>query len=246
MFSRIVDGKAYTFGVSGKLWRNGLVMYDHQTETLWSGVTGAAIEGKLKGKQLEILAAQPKVRWKEWKTTYPQSQVLTIYGEQDLDEDQYADYHMGPMTGLFAPENRNDQLPPKALVIAIRIGEHTRADPLEVFKQSKVVTDTVAGKELVVYRDADSEASAIYERVVDGKLLAFKPGVTWTTLEDTTTGSRWNVLTGKAVSGPHQGKTLKRIPHYQIYWFGLIDFFPTATVFSSEEHASGATSKSKR
>ncbi len=96
MFSRIVDGQAYTFGVSGKLWRNGLVMYDHQTETLWSGVTGEALQGKLQGKQLEILAAQPKVRWQDWKQTYPESKVLTLYGFQDLDEDNYGDRLTNP------------------------------------------------------------------------------------------------------------------------------------------------------
>ena len=242
MFSRIIDDKTYTFGVSGKLWRNGLVMYDHQTETLWSGVTGAAIEGKLKGKKLEILAAQPKIRWKDWKVKYPNSQVLTLDGFQDFDEDVYADYHMGGMTGLFAPEHRNDSLPPKALVLAIRIGEHTRAYPLDIFKQTKIVTDTVAGTELVVYRDPESEASAIYDRVVDGQTLAFKPGKTWTTLEDTTTGSTWSMITGKAVSGPLQGKPLRRIPHYQIYWFGLVDFYPQTTLYTPEK----SVSKNKR
>ncbi|ETX06864.1 MAG: hypothetical protein ETSY2_14530, partial [Candidatus Entotheonella gemina] len=118
----MVDGQAYTFGVSGKLWRNGLVIVHHQTETLWSGVTGEALQGKLKGKQLEILAAQPKVRWDEWKTAYPDSQVLTLYGFQDLDEDGYADYHFGPMTGVVPVANRDDRLHPKARVIAIRVG----------------------------------------------------------------------------------------------------------------------------
>ena len=235
MFSRIVDGKEHTFGVSGKLWRNGLVMYDHQTETLWSGVTGAAIEGKLKGKQLEILAAQPKVRWKEWKATYPESKVLTLYSTEDLEIDNYADYHMGGMTGLFPPETVNDALHPKALVMAIRLGDHVRAYPLGEFQQTKLVTDTVAGKNLVIYRDAETEASAVYERGLDGQELTFKPGKTWVTLEDTTTGSTWNVVTGKAVSGALSGKTLTRVPHYQIYWFGLVDFYPQATVYASKE-----------
>ena len=65
MFSRFVEGRSYTFGVSGKLWKNGLVMYDHQTETLWSGVTGEALQGPLTGKRLTILAAVPKVRWRD-------------------------------------------------------------------------------------------------------------------------------------------------------------------------------------
>lgn len=230
----MIDGREHTFGVSGKLWRNGLVMYDHQTETLWSGVTGAALKGKLKGKQLEILAAQPKVRWDRWKATYPDSKVLTLYGFQDLDEDNYADYHMGPMTGIVPVKHRDDRLHPKALVIAIRVGEAARAYPLGVFQETKILTDQVAGKDLVVYRDPASEASAVFERVVEGQTLNFKPGETWTTLEDTVTGSTWNVVTGKAISGPLKGKTLQPVPHYQIYWFGFVDFFPEATLFTRE------------
>lgn len=44
MFSRTVEGRTYTFDVSGKLWKNGLAVYAHQTATLWSGVTGKALE----------------------------------------------------------------------------------------------------------------------------------------------------------------------------------------------------------
>lgn len=230
----MIDGQEHTFGVSGKLWRNGLVMYDHQTETLWSGVTGEALKGKLKGKQLEILAAQPKVRWDRWKTAYPDSKVLTLFGFQDFDEDNYADYHMGPMTGIVPVKNRDDRLHPKALVLAIRIGEQARAYPLAVFKETKVLTDRVAGRDLVVYRDPASEASAVFERTVEGQTLSFKPGKTWTTLEDTATASTWNIVTGKAIAGPLKGQTLQRVPHYQIYWFGFADFFPQATLFTRE------------
>ncbi|ETW95752.1 MAG: hypothetical protein ETSY1_29380 [Candidatus Entotheonella factor] len=228
----MIDGQAYTFGVSGKLWRNGLVMYDHQTETLWSGVTGEALRGKLQGKQLEILAAQPKVRWDEWKKTYPESKVLTLYGFQDLDEDNYADYHFGPMTGVVPVTHRDDRLHPKAKVMAIRIGEQARAYPLALFNQeTKLLTDRVADQALVVYRDNVSEASAVFGRSVDGQELNFKAGNTWTTLEDMTTGSTWNIVTGKAIAGPLKGKTLERVPHYEIYWFGFADFFPQATLF---------------
>ena len=231
MFSRTVDGREYTFGVSGKLWRNGLVMYDHQTDTLWSGVTGEALQGPLTGKHLTIRAAVPKVRWRDWRAAYPHSQVLTSHGVQDIDEDRYASYHASPQTGLFLPEHINAQLPPKALIMGIRIGEQARAYPLQVFTQAKIVTDHFAGKDLVVYRDAESEASAVYERRVDGQLLSFKPGPMWTLLEDTTTGSTWDIVTGTAVAGPLAGKRLHRVPHHHSYWFAWADFYPHTTLF---------------
>jgi len=47
-----------TFGVSGKLIMNALVMYDRQTETLWSQFLGQAVEGELAGETLGIVASQ--------------------------------------------------------------------------------------------------------------------------------------------------------------------------------------------
>lgn len=140
VFSRMLDGKEYTFGVSGKLWHNGLVMYDHQTDTLWSGIPGEALVGSLAGKQLDILAAQPKVRWQHWVQQYPDSQVLTYDGVQDLDADQYAAYHLSDMTGVVPVGNRDHWLPPKALVMGVRLGDQTRAYPLRLFEQEKLYT----------------------------------------------------------------------------------------------------------
>jgi hypothetical protein len=233
VFSRRVEGKVYTFGVSGKLWKNGLVMYDHQTETLWSGVTGEAVQGPLTGQRLTIRAAVPKVRWRDWRMAYPQSQVLTVHGVQARDADVYASYHASPRTGLVPPHHTNAQLRPKDLVMGIRIGEQARAYPLALFTHTPILTDQVAGTDLVVYRDAASEASAVYERQVDGQLLSFKPGPMWTLLEDTNTGSTWDIITGTAVAGPLTGKRLQRVPHHNSYWFAWFDFYPQTTLFQA-------------
>lgn len=40
-FDPRVDGRSLTFGVSGLLYNSDLLMYDHQTESLWSQIEGA-------------------------------------------------------------------------------------------------------------------------------------------------------------------------------------------------------------
>ena len=55
MYSREIDGKVYDFGVSGKLIMNVLVMYDRQTKSLWSQLLGKAVQGPLKGTELDFL-----------------------------------------------------------------------------------------------------------------------------------------------------------------------------------------------
>ena len=46
---RLADGRVLDFGTSGLLWNSALVMYDRQTETLWSHFTGAGVLGALTG-----------------------------------------------------------------------------------------------------------------------------------------------------------------------------------------------------
>ena len=71
MYSRKVSGKTLSFGVSGKLWKNALIMYDRETSTLWSHLTGEAVHGPLEGEKLTMLTSVPKVRWKDWKSQHP-------------------------------------------------------------------------------------------------------------------------------------------------------------------------------
>ena len=208
-------------------------MYDHQTTTLWSGVTGEALEGPLAGQRLTIHTAVPKVRWRDWQVAYPHSQVLTVRGAQDAEYDPYASYHSSAQAGLFPPGHIDTQLPSKALVMGVRLSDQARAYPLDLFAQTTVVTDQVAGTDLVIYRDPASEASAVYERRVHGQLLSFTPGAMWTLLQDTTTGSTWDIVSGTAVDGPLTGTMLRRVPHMTIYWFAWADFYPHTTLFQA-------------
>jgi len=43
--------------VSGKLIMNALVMYDHQSDTLWSQFLSQGVKGPLLNKKLEIVPA---------------------------------------------------------------------------------------------------------------------------------------------------------------------------------------------
>ena len=121
MYSRELDGKTYTFGVSGKLWRDALLMYDHQTRSLWSHITGEAIEGPLKGKQLKPLASMPQIAWKTWQTNYPQTKVLSVGARESFKRDNYADYHKSQRAGVSGTRYTDKRLPNKSLVIGVQV-----------------------------------------------------------------------------------------------------------------------------
>ncbi len=64
--------EALDFGVSGKLWRQTLVLYDRQTSTLWSQHSHRAIAGPLAGSELETLASEI-TDWRSWRRGHPAS-----------------------------------------------------------------------------------------------------------------------------------------------------------------------------
>lgn len=100
-------------------------MYDHQTRSLWSHITGEAIQGPLKGKRLKMLASMPQIAWKTWQTNYPNTSVLSVPFRdgmrESLSRDAYQRYHTSQDTGVSGTEYTDDRLPNKSLVIGVQV-----------------------------------------------------------------------------------------------------------------------------
>ena len=67
---RQIEDKTLTFIVSGKLWRNSLIMQDKETGSLWSHVTGECLEGEYEGMQLEMIPVV-QTSWQQWSPSIP-------------------------------------------------------------------------------------------------------------------------------------------------------------------------------
>ena len=75
MYGRQLEGETLSFGHEGILYENSFVMYDRKTESLWVHVTGRAVWGPLKGKQLEFVPSTVTT-WQQWKAAHPRTLVL--------------------------------------------------------------------------------------------------------------------------------------------------------------------------
>lgn len=75
VFERNVNGKLYTFGVTGKLRFSDLVMWDHETESWWQQFTGVGIVGQETGTQLTMLPVRV-VSFDKFREANPKGQVL--------------------------------------------------------------------------------------------------------------------------------------------------------------------------
>lgn len=217
-----------SFGVTGKLWRSALVMYDRETDTLWSHFTGDALSGPLAEDtaRLRNLASVPKVRWATWREQNPGTKVLVVDGETYRKEDVYADYHNAPdKLGVRPVDFTDTRLPPKALVVACipRMGA-AGAVPHAAFPVAGAWVPP-SGK-WIIYRDPATHTTAAYAaEAKDGRVdfaRGFTPGVHPTDL----TESRWDMDRGVALDGPRKGQELRRIAHLNVYWFAWIDYHP--------------------
>ena len=209
-------------------------MYDHQTRSLWSHITGEAVRGPLKGKRLTPLAAMPQISWETWRQNYPKTRVLSVPLRggtvENMPRDMYADYHASPRAGVSGMKYTDNRLPNKSLVIGVQVQAedkrtHYRAYPLSDFAETAVINDSLGGVPLLIFHDRTSFATAVFKQ--DGLTFQHEEGH-FATDE---TGTRWNLVTGEALSGEQRGARLERLPAVNIYWFAWARYYPETTIY---------------
>ena len=158
VYARTLGGKTYTFQVSGKLWRNSLIMQDRETGSSWSHVTGRAIDGKARGAQLEKLDAI-ETTWGLWYEAYPETTVLEK--SEEVKASHYQDYFDDPQRmGLFRAQWLNEKMPGKTLVYGAAIGAHAVAVTDAALAGGRQVEIDLGGTPVVVSRAADGGVRA--------------------------------------------------------------------------------------
>lgn len=233
MYSRDIGGQTYTFGVSGKLIRNVMVMFDRETETLWSQLLGRAVEGELAGTELEFFPYW-LMTWQEWKTRHPNTLAM-VKGYQGL-RDPYQDYYESSQAGVLGETYSDDRLYTKQYVIGVAQGDEAVAYPWLTLNDEPVVNDAVGATPVLVVFNADSATGVVFDRRLAGQTLTFilaDPAAL--TLTDAETGSTWEGLTGLALDGPLAGEQLVRVKSTAAFWFGWKDSYPDTAVYGLAE-----------
>ena len=228
MYSRKLDNRVLEFGVTGRLWKNALVMYDRQTESWWSHIIGKSMHGPLKGKVLKRetnLKIFPRISFGKWRSQFPDTQVLSIGGREELAS-TYAKYnrkpHVGIGTSLPVKDNR---LPHKSIVLGIKAADGQRAYPVKLFETSSLFIDSKSRDELLVFYEKKTGGAAVYSTTVNGKKLEFDSVVKEFVVKDKT-GNSWNLLLGVAVDGALKGQKLKNYSVMEIFWGAWVDYYP--------------------
>jgi hypothetical protein len=231
VYSRIIDGNEYTFGVSGKLIMNVLVMYDRQTGTLWSQLLGEAVQGDLQGTKLEFLPSL-QTTWADWKTQNPNT--LALRKGYSGAFDPYNSYYASGQTGVIGEATRDDRLYVKEFVIGVEHNGDAVAFPFSVLNKEPVVNHDVGGEPVLVVFNTETGTGVVYNRNIDGQLLTFFQREDLMII-DAETGTLWNGLTGEALEGPLAGQVLTRVKSTSSFWFGWKDWYTDSEIYGVEE-----------
>lgn len=162
VFNAVVNNKKMIFGVSGKLYNSDVLLYDHESESLWSQLQMEAVTGKYSGTKLKLLPSR-LTTWKDWKERYPQTTVISFRTgySRDYSRNPYLDYEKSRLL-YFPVKPRDNRLHPKTWVIGLTVGKSARAYPFSELERAREdVSDSVGGKPITVEFDSDSRSAVI-------------------------------------------------------------------------------------
>jgi hypothetical protein len=166
-----------TFGVSGRLLNNNLVMYDRGTDSRWPQILGTAIRGKHEGERLREFRLV-WTTWGAWKEAHPETSIMTTetgYARR-YGRDPYGGYN--PDTGyyengppMFGSLHEDDRASAKRVVMGTRTADGAIAFDKPTLRRNGVRSGTLGP-------DGETEYVAVYDPRLDtGYVYANPEGV---------------------------------------------------------------------
>ncbi len=227
VYTRTIGEKTLTFIVSGKLWRNSLIMQDKETKSLWSHVTGEAIDGSMKGERLEFIPSV-QTTWSDWVKQHPGTKLL--HKEKAVRSSAYQDYFNDPdRIGIFRTRRLIEQMPAKSLIHGIIHGPHALAVSDDRLTSNQPLNVLLGSDPFVVVRTRDGGVRAYHARSGDLKLHFIRTAEP-SQIEDKETGSIWNLDKGECIDGRCKGASLEEEVVRTAFWFAWSNFYPNTRV----------------
>lgn len=246
-FDRKLDGKTYSFGVSGMLRHSDMIMFDRETESWWQQFSGEALVGDLAGKMLKQFPSQI-VSFEQFSNAFPNGKVLsreTGYDRQ-YGKNPYVGYDdINKRPFLFRGE-ADKRLRPMEKIIAIEIDSKPKAYPYSITREKYVLTDRIGSTDIVIFH-SDGASSALDKQQISesknaGSTGVFVPEVDGQKLTfthdkgefiDEQTKSRWNIF-GQAIEGKLKDRKLKQIKHGDYFAFAWLVFKPQTLIYTQK------------
>jgi len=157
VFERKIGEQLKSFGVSGLLYQSDVLMYDRETESLWSQLAMKAVSGVERGRELKWLPSE-HLTWKAWSEKYPNGEVLsTDTGYQrNYNRQAYSSYFASKDTMFPVPIKRKE-LSKKAWVIGVIVKGKAKAYAIKDLAANKKIHDELANTQIIIRYDAEKK-----------------------------------------------------------------------------------------
>mgnify|MGYP006289470459 CR=1 FL=1 len=214
-----------TFGVSGRLINNNLVMYDRATETWWPQILATSIPGPWNENPGTNSLREFRLvwtTWEQWRDLHPDTRVLsTDTGfAKNYGRDPYGSYN--PRRGYYASEDTlfatlsdDDRFGRKRVFMGARTTEGAVAFDKSTLLEERVVRGELGGTPLVAVADQRLDTGYVY----------LNPEERTVTVED---GS---ALVGDSSYAPAD-LPLARVHTFDAMWFAWHGYYPDTDVYA--------------
>jgi hypothetical protein len=137
VFNRKVGDTVRIFCVSGLLYNSDVLMYDRESESLWSQLGTKAVAGPMVDTSLEWLASTV-MKWAAWKERFPNGTVLSTDtgAYREYEGNPYRDYERSSSTMFPVPFKRKE-LKNKEWIFGLIIDGHPKDYQAAYFPDGK-------------------------------------------------------------------------------------------------------------
>jgi hypothetical protein len=219
-------------------WRDGVMVMKHKDGTLYSCLSGVALDGPKKGERLQPIPTLMS-DWGFWLKQYPGTVAYHMY-----DKYKPVELPTTPSEGSKKSQGPADRrLPADTVVLGMTDGEQARAYPLQRLEKlgyHGVAFDRLGERACVILWDQWTRTAVAFWPLArpttkDGgkprtlTLAAADPYVQAAPFVDKETRSKWDI-TGRAVEGELKGWTLDWVDSVQVKWFAWAAEYPHTTL----------------
>lgn len=214
-----------TFGVSGRLINNNLVMYDRATEAWWPQILATSIPGPW-NEDPEIRSLREFrliwTTWRDWRTHNPETRVLsTDTGHaKNYNRDPYGSYN--PRGGYYEGDNllfpalrTDDRYDRKTVVMGARTPDGAVAFLKDAVLEKQVLSGAIGETPVLAVADSRYDTAYVYLNPDEQSFEA----------------------DGDAVVGPDGERhapdalPLARVHTFDAMWFAWAGYYPETNVY---------------
>ncbi|WP_276481395.1 DUF3179 domain-containing (seleno)protein [Paraflavitalea pollutisoli] len=221
----IVDGRYEEFRLVGMDHFNAM-FEDSTTKSWWRQVSGEAIIGPRKGKQLREVPSQ-QTTLSAWLQLHPDSWILEPDAQYNKQYEHLAGFDKGTIeSGLEKRDSGSWKM--KSWVVGITQGTAAKAYDWNELVAKRMIQDTIAGKPVLLTLQRDTASYHTLLPVLGDTTLQFSIRPGQDSLVDHGTGSVWD-LAGNCTDGIYKGRQLRWVQSYQEFWHSWRTFHPSTT-----------------